>query len=259
MPGRLARAEYGQALDSLNPERLYRIQQGFRRDATASWQRQLAGRQCRSRRASRRQLDLINELFPQPPLRLSTQRRAGRRLLLELLQLDEELPRPRPRSPRKRRGLLSRTSPMASTAATSAATENSTTGSTPRSTRRVRTTPRPSSAGKSIPMITHAWGSGTSCRACTATGMIGMVDYISGAGYYGLIPMFPYQYARRQRLQLDPQHGDQQLDRRTQAAAQGVGRLHGGQPQRQALQPCRPDEPRPRLARVHTARFRTPR
>ena len=27
------------------------------------------------------------------------------------------------------------------------------------------------------------------------TGMVGMVDYISGAGYYGLIPMFPYEYA----------------------------------------------------------------
>ena len=25
-------------------------------------------------------------------------------------------------------------------------------------------------------------------------GMIGMVDYISAAGYYGLIPMFPYEY-----------------------------------------------------------------
>jgi len=25
-------------------------------------------------------------------------------------------------------------------------------------------------------------------------GMLGMVDYISGAGYYGLIPMFPYEY-----------------------------------------------------------------
>ncbi len=27
------------------------------------------------------------------------------------------------------------------------------------------------------------------------TGMVGMVDYISAAGYYGLIPMFPYEYA----------------------------------------------------------------
>jgi hypothetical protein len=27
------------------------------------------------------------------------------------------------------------------------------------------------------------------------TGMTGMVDYISAAGYYGLIPMFPYEYA----------------------------------------------------------------
>ena len=48
-------------------------------------------------------------------------------------------------------------------------------------------------AGKAIPMITTP-GIWYFMPRMRGTGMIGMVDYISGAGYYGLIPMFPYEY-----------------------------------------------------------------
>ncbi|MBW2268661.1 MAG: hypothetical protein JRH16_08790 [Deltaproteobacteria bacterium] len=48
--------------------------------------------------------------------------------------------------------------------------------------------------GKPIPMITTP-GVWFLMPRMHGTGMVGMVDYISGAGYYGLIPMFPYEYA----------------------------------------------------------------
>ena len=48
-------------------------------------------------------------------------------------------------------------------------------------------------AGKRIPMITTP-ASGSSSRVCTGNGMLGMVDYISSAGYYGLMPMMNYEY-----------------------------------------------------------------
>jgi len=48
-------------------------------------------------------------------------------------------------------------------------------------------------AGKAIPMITTP-GIWYFMPRLRGSGMIGMVDYISGAGYYGLIPMFPYEY-----------------------------------------------------------------
>ena len=47
--------------------------------------------------------------------------------------------------------------------------------------------------GKAIPMITTP-GIWYFMPRMRGTGMVGMVDYISGAGYYGLIPMFPYEY-----------------------------------------------------------------
>jgi hypothetical protein len=47
--------------------------------------------------------------------------------------------------------------------------------------------------GKRIPMITTP-GIWYFMPRMHGNGMIGMVDYISGAGYYGLIPMFPYEY-----------------------------------------------------------------
>ena len=47
--------------------------------------------------------------------------------------------------------------------------------------------------GRTIPMITTP-GIWYFMPRLHGTGMIGMVDYISGAGYYGLIPMFPYEY-----------------------------------------------------------------
>ena len=47
--------------------------------------------------------------------------------------------------------------------------------------------------GRTIPMITTP-GIWYFTPRLYGTGMIGMVDYISAAGYYGLIPMFPYEY-----------------------------------------------------------------
>jgi hypothetical protein len=47
--------------------------------------------------------------------------------------------------------------------------------------------------GRTIPMITTP-GIWYFMPRLHGTGMIGMVDYISAAGYYGLIPMFPYEY-----------------------------------------------------------------
>jgi hypothetical protein len=48
--------------------------------------------------------------------------------------------------------------------------------------------------GKRIPEITTQ-GIWYFMPRTHGTGMTGMVDYISAAGYYGLIPMFPYEYA----------------------------------------------------------------
>jgi hypothetical protein len=48
-------------------------------------------------------------------------------------------------------------------------------------------------AGRRIPMITTP-GVWTFIPRLRGTGMVGMVDYISAAGYYGLIPMLPYEY-----------------------------------------------------------------
>jgi len=47
--------------------------------------------------------------------------------------------------------------------------------------------------GRVIPMITTP-GIWDLTPRLYGTGMVGMVDYISKAGYYGLIPMFPYEY-----------------------------------------------------------------
>jgi hypothetical protein len=47
--------------------------------------------------------------------------------------------------------------------------------------------------GRTIPMITTP-GIWDFKPRKYGTGMVGMVDYISAAGYYGLIPMFPYEY-----------------------------------------------------------------
>ncbi len=47
--------------------------------------------------------------------------------------------------------------------------------------------------GRKIPMITTPGIWDLKPREY-GTGMVGMVDYISKAGYYGLIPMFPYEY-----------------------------------------------------------------
>jgi hypothetical protein len=47
--------------------------------------------------------------------------------------------------------------------------------------------------GRTIPMITTPGVWDFKPRKY-GNGMVGMVDYISAAGYYGLIPMFPYEY-----------------------------------------------------------------
>jgi hypothetical protein len=47
--------------------------------------------------------------------------------------------------------------------------------------------------GRTIPMITTQGVWDFKPRKY-GNGMVGMVDYISAAGYYGLIPMFPYEY-----------------------------------------------------------------
>jgi hypothetical protein len=47
--------------------------------------------------------------------------------------------------------------------------------------------------GRTIPMITTPGIWDLKPRKY-GNGMVGMVDYISAAGYYGLIPMFPYEY-----------------------------------------------------------------
>jgi hypothetical protein len=47
--------------------------------------------------------------------------------------------------------------------------------------------------GRTIPMITTP-GIWEFEPRKFGNGMVGMVDYISAAGYYGLIPMFPYEY-----------------------------------------------------------------
>ncbi len=47
--------------------------------------------------------------------------------------------------------------------------------------------------GKQIPQITTP-GIWFFMPRMHGNGIIGMVDYISGAGYYGILPMFPYEY-----------------------------------------------------------------
>lgn len=186
---RLSEAEWRelnlQAIDRLNPERLYHIQKDF--DAMAAqWQKLLAGSEPPEDLEGK--LDLINELFPHRlwVYDLSEEQDAAFGELVSLARAGDA-PAFRSRTeaffhdvtagiyrPHLADGKLDY---WELTVIYPAGTYDT-------------TTPH---GGKRIPMITTP-GVWFFMPRMHGNGMIGMVDYISGAGYYGLIPMFPYEY-----------------------------------------------------------------
>jgi hypothetical protein len=174
------------AIDKLNPERLYHIQQDFGAMA-ASWQALLTSTEAVE--GLEAELDLINELFPHRlfAYQLNEEQAATFSQLLASAgtatapdfaarteaffhDLTDGIYRPHLSA-----GKLDY---WEYTAIYPAGTYDTTTKFN----------------GKNIPMITTP-GIWYFMPRMHGTGMIGMVDYISGAGYYGLIPMFPYEYA----------------------------------------------------------------
>jgi hypothetical protein len=187
--GRLPAAKWRklnlQAIDRLNPERLYHIQMDFG-DLVTRWRALLSASQSSDELEEK--LDLINELIPH---RLFVYQLSGEQdtAFVELVEIakagDPEDFRAKTEtffhdvtdgiySQNLRGGKLDY---WEYTAIYPAGTYDTTT----------------EHDGRRIPMITTP-GVWTFIPRMHGTGMVGMVDYISGAGYYGLIPMFPYEY-----------------------------------------------------------------
>ena len=172
-------------IDRLNPERLYHIQMDFSA-LVANWQSLLAAAEAVDGLEAK--LDLINQLFPQRlfAYQLTEEQEAS---FAELLASAGNQADPSFAARTEAffhdltdgiyRGQLrdGKLDYWEYTAIYPAGTYDTTT----------------KYAGKSIPMITTP-GIWYFMPRMHGTGMIGMVDYISGAGYYGLIPMFPYEY-----------------------------------------------------------------
>ncbi|MGI9591706.1 MAG: hypothetical protein ACR2P8_10095 [Myxococcota bacterium] len=174
------------AIDQLNPERLYHIQKDF--DAMAErWRGLLAASELPEKPELGAQLDLVNELFPYRLFifQLSDEQQAAFLELVALAKAGDASFRAKTEVffhdltdgiyvPHLRIGKLDY---WEYTAIYPAGTYDTTTRH----------------GGKRIPMITTP-GIWYFMPRMHGNGMIGMVDYISGAGYYGLIPMFPYEY-----------------------------------------------------------------
>jgi hypothetical protein len=173
-----------EAIDRLNPERLYRIQKDFDR-LSADWMALLA--ESAAPEGLEAKLDLVNELFPFRLFvyDLTGEQDAAFQELVALAKAGEK-------------GAFRRKSEAffhdltggiyeiddgkidyyEYTAIYPAGTYDTTTHYN----------------GKRIPEITTP-GVWYFMPRLKGTGAVGMVDYISAAGYYGQIPMFPYEYA----------------------------------------------------------------
>ena len=176
-----------EAIDRLNPERLYRIQKDFNAMADR-WRKLLATSQLGEKPELGDELDLINELFPQRLFvyELSDEQEAA---FLELVATAKAGDAPTFGTKTEAffhdvtDGIYARNLQAGKldyweyTAIYPAGTYDTTT----------------THDGKRIPMITTP-GIWYFMPRMHGNGMTGMVDYISGAGYYGLIPMFPYEY-----------------------------------------------------------------
>jgi hypothetical protein len=172
-----------QTIDMLVPERLYRIQKDFDR-LVADWAALLAASAPAEELGAK--LDLVNELFPHRMFvyDLTEEQEAALGALVEMAKAGDTAGfRPQAEAffhdvtggiYEVRDGKLD---------------YYEYTAIYPAGTYDVLT----KHGGKSIPMITTP-GIWYFMPRMHGTGMIGMVDYISGAGYYGLIPMFPYEY-----------------------------------------------------------------
>jgi len=172
-----------ETIDKLNPERLYRIQQDFDQLST-DWQARLAA--SAAPEGLEAKLDLINELFPYRMFvyDLTEEQDAA---FVELVALARSGGAAAFRSKSEAffqdvtGGIYAiddgKIDYYEYTAIYPAGTYDTTT----------------SHGGRRIPMITTP-GIWYFMPRMHGTGMIGMVDYISGASYYGLIPMFPYEY-----------------------------------------------------------------
>lgn len=172
-----------QAIDKLNPERLYRIQKDFDR-MSADWMALLASSEPPEGLEAK--LDLVNQLFPHRMFvyDLTDEQDAAFTELATLARAGDE----RAFQPRAEAFLQEVTDGIYDiddgkidyyeyTAIYAAGTYDTTT----------------SYKGKRIPQITTP-GIWYFMPRMKGTGMVGMVDYISAAGYYGQIPMFPYEY-----------------------------------------------------------------
>jgi hypothetical protein len=172
-----------QAIDKLNPERLYRIQKDFDR-MSAAWMALLASSETPEDLEAK--LDLVNELFPHRMFvyDLTDEQDAAFVELVTLARAGDE----RAFRPKAEAFLHDVTDGIYEiddgkidyyeyTAIYPAGTYDTTT----------------SYKGKPIPQITTP-GIWYFMPRMKGTGMVGMVDYISAAGYYGQIPMFPYEY-----------------------------------------------------------------
>lgn len=171
-------------IEKLNPERLYRIRKDWG-DMASTWQSLLARNEPPEDLAAK--LDLVNAIFPHRifAYQLSGEQDAALLELVTLATADDA----KAFAPKARALFLDLTDGIYAirdgkidyyeyTAIYPAGTYDTTT----------------KFKGKDIPQITTP-GIWYFQPRLHGNGMVGMVDYISAAGYYGLIPMFPYEYA----------------------------------------------------------------
>lgn len=172
-----------ETIDRLNPERLYRIQKSWG-DLADAWAALLAKSEPPEDMSAR--LDLVNELFPHRMFvyDLTEEQEPALDELVALAKAgDMAAFRPKAEAffQEVTEGIYEirdgRIDYYEYTAIYPAGTYDTTT----------------SYRGKRIPEITTQ-GIWYFKPRLHGTGMLGMVDYISKAGYYGLIPMFPYEY-----------------------------------------------------------------
>jgi hypothetical protein len=170
-------------IDKLNPERLYRIQKDFGAMVT-SWAALLKANPEPKDLAAK--LDLVNELFQNRifAYKLSAEQETALAALIALAAADDSAAF----GPAAEAFFHSVTDNIYTirdgvidyyefTAIWAAGTYDKTT----------------TVDGRTIPMITTP-GIWTFIPREHGSGDIGMVDYISSAGYYGILPMFPYEY-----------------------------------------------------------------
>jgi hypothetical protein len=175
------------AMARLNPERVYHIQKDFEA-MVASWQKLLAASELGEKPELADELDLINELFPHRLFvyELSDEQQAA---FLDLVAMAKA---------RDDGAFRIKTEAFFHDVTDGIYREDLQGGKLdyweytaiyPAGTYDTTT----KFGSKRIPMITTP-GIWYFMPRMHGNGMVGMVDYISGAGYYGLIPMFPYEY-----------------------------------------------------------------